>query len=181
MSVLTDRTPQVIAYLLAQSAIDPNLGAATPAVVIIDGQPKNKDVLALNPVGLTQRLWVGSGGYVAPGQMDTGGDSDQGFAFLDQARTRDNAIEVDCAAEAITGDTDMAAARNGAFAVMAGIELMLRGSVNTSPASPGDSSMDGLVQWSEVAGPITLSQGQLAGGAVALVRFKVSAFVRLTS
>jgi hypothetical protein len=113
--------------------------------------------------------------------MDAAAAAQQGFAFLDQARTRDNVIDVACAAEAISGDTVMAEARAGAFAVMAAVELMLRGSLNTSPASPGDSTMGGLVQWSEVTGPIDLEQGQISQGAVALLKFRVSAFIRLTS
>ena len=182
MSALTERIPAVLAYLLAQAAASPALGAADPPVTVIDGQPPTQDVLAVTGTGLTQRLWVGSGGYKPAGEMDdAAASSDQGFAFLDQARTRDNQIEVQLAAEAISGDTTMATARAGAFAVMAAVELLLRGMPGTSPASPGDATMGGLVRWSEVAGPIELSQGQITSGAVALVKFRVSAFVRLTS
>jgi hypothetical protein len=177
----TDYTARVIAYLLAQATASTSLGGLAPdPVTIIDGQPATADVLVANPDGLTQRLWIGGPGDVLGRLADAAG-SDQGFAFLDQARTRDNQIDVQCAAEAISGDTVMANARNGAYAVMAAVELMLRGSLNTSPASPGDSSMGGLVRWSEVTGPIELSQGQIDQGALALLKFRVSAFVRLTS
>ena len=177
----TDYTNRVITYLLAQSAASVSLGALAPVPVkIIDGQPATADVLTVSPSGLTQRLWIGAPGDVL-GRMTDAASSDQGFAFLDQARTRDNQIDVQCAAEAISGDTVMAEARAGAYAVLAAVELMVRGSLNTSPASPGDSTMGGLVQWSEVTGPIELLQGQIDQGACALVKFRVSAFIRLTS
>jgi hypothetical protein len=181
VTALTEYIPDVITYLLAQAAENASLGAAATPVLIIDGQPATQDVLAVNETGLTQRLWVGSSGWVASGQMDPAATAQQGFAFLDQARTRDDQIDVACAAEAVAGDGTMADARNGAFAVMAEVELMLRGSPGTSPASPGDATMGGLVQWSEVVGPVELEQGQITQGAVALVKFRVAAFVRLTS
>lgn len=181
MSVLTDLTPQVISYLLTQAAGSTSLGAATPPVVIIDGQPATADVLGVNETGLTQWLWIGSDGYAPPGTMAAAASSEQKFSFLDQARTRDNTIEVQCAAEAVAGSGAVAEARAGAFAVMRAVELLLRGSPGTNPSSPGDASMGGLVYWSEVTGPIELEQGQRDAGAGALVKFKVTGFVRLTS
>lgn len=182
MTALTDYIPNVIAYLLAQAATNTSLGAQEPTpVVIIDGQPVNQDVLVLNGTGLTQRLWIGSSGYVTSGQVDSAASSEQGWPFLDQARTRDNDITVACAAEAIAGDSVMAEARAGAFAVMAAIELLLRGRPGTSPASPGDTTMGGLVKWSEVCAPIELGQEQASQGAIAVVKFRVSAYMRLTS
>jgi hypothetical protein len=181
MTALTEQIPAVIAYLLAQAASNPALGAAPVPVTVIDGQPATQDVLALNSTGLTQRLWIGSSGYVTSGSTDAAAISQQGFAFIDQARTRDNDIDVNCAAEAIAGDSVMAEARNGAFAVMAAIELMLRGYPGTTPASPGDTTMGGLVKWSEVTGPVELEQEQSSQGAIALVKFHVTAYTRLTS
>ena len=181
MTALTELLPQVISYLLTQAASNASLGAAAVPVIIIDGQPATQDVLVVNATGLTQRLWVGSSGYVTSGQVDAAAMSHQGFSFLDQARTRDDDIDVACAAEAVSGDTVMAEARNGAFAVMAAVELMLRGSPGTVPPSPGDATMGGLVSWSEVTGPVELMQEQGSQGAIALVKFRVTAFTRLTS
>jgi hypothetical protein len=181
MTATTDCIPLVISYLLAAAAASASLGAATPPVTIIDGQPATTEPLTMNPSGLTQWLWIGSQGYAPPGQIAEAATGQQGFSFFDQARTRDNQIDILCAAEAAAGDMSVADARNGAFAVMAAVELMLRGSPGTVPASPGDASMGGLVQWSEVTGPIELAQGQLTQGADALVKFRVTAFVRLTS
>ena len=177
-TTLTDLTPNVVAYLLAQAASNPALGGASPPVTIIDGEPATQDVLALNPDGLTQRLYVGSQAYSM--ELTQGGSSQQGFSFLDQARTRDCTIDVLCAAEAVSGDGTMATARAAAYAVAAAIELMLRGSPGTTPASPGDASMGGLVYWSGVTA-FELSQEQSTQGAIALVKFTVNAFVRLTS
>lgn len=181
MSALTDYIPNVIAYLLAQAAVNAALGGAATPVAVIDGQPPTQDVLALNGTGLTQRLWVGSSGWVASGSVDSAAISQQGFAFIDQARTRDNDVDVAMAAEAIAGDSVMAGARAGAFAVMAAVELLLRGYPGTTPASPGDTTMGGLVKWSEVTGPIELGQEQSSQGAIALVKFRVTAYTRLTS
>lgn len=180
MTVLTDLTSQVITYLLAQAAANPALGAATPPVVIIDGQPKTEDVLVLSGTGLDQRLWIGSAGYQQDGGLAAAAVSQQKFAFLDQARTRDQDFDVQGAAEAVSGDT-LAAARAGAFAVLRAVELMLRGTPGTNPASSGDASMGGLVYWSGVTGPIELSQEQSQDGSIALVKFHVTGFVRLTS
>jgi hypothetical protein len=181
VSTLTEQIPAVITYLLGQASENTSLGAATPPVVILDGPPPTKDLLALNPGGLTQRLWIGAEGVAPAGEPVDAASSSQGFSFLDNARTRDDQIEIMCAAEAGSGDGVMSEARAGAFAVMAAVELILRGSPGTSPASPGDASMGGLVYWAEVTGPITLQQGQLQNGAWALVRFRVSAFTRLTT
>ena len=181
MTTLTDFIPNVISYLLAQAAVNPALGAAATPVVVIDGQPATQDVLVVNETGLTQRLWVGSSGYVTSGQVDSAAMSQQGFALIDQARTRDNDVDIAMAAEAISGDTVMAEARAGAFAVMAAVELLLRGYPGTTPASPGDTTMGGLVNWSEVTGPIELMQEQSSQGAIALVKFRVTAYKRLTS
>jgi hypothetical protein len=181
MATLTEYIPDVLAYLLAQAQASASLGGASPPVTIIDGQPATQDALIDNPAGLTQRLWIGSGGYAAPGQPTAAATSEQGFSFLDQARSRDDQINVAMAGEAIAGDGVMADARAGAFAVMAVIELLLRGSPGTIPASPGDATMGALVQWSEVVGPVELLEQQTSQGALALVRFRVSAFIRLTS
>jgi hypothetical protein len=179
-TTLTDLTPAVIAYLLEQAASNPALGGATTPVIVIDGQPVTQDVLTVNETGLTQWLWIGSDGLAAPGDMADAATAVQAFSFLDQARTRDDTIEVQCAAEAVSGDGVTAEARAGAYAVMAAVELLLRGSPGTTAPSPGDATMGGLVYWSEVISG-DLKQGQRSAGAGALVKFKVKAFVRLTS
>jgi hypothetical protein len=181
VTALTEQIPAVITYLLEESASSPLLGAASPPVIILDGPPPTDDQLAMNPDGLTQRLWIGAEGMAVRGEPSDAASGEQGFAFLDQARTRNDQFEILCAAEAGSGDGVMAEARNGAFAVMAAVELLLRGSPGTSPASPGDASMGGLVYWSEVIGPVGLVQQQTQNGAWARVGFRVSAFTRLTS
>ena len=188
---MTEITPYVIDYLVAQAQASPYLGAANPAVTIFDGPPPTSNQLVMSPSGLTQRLWIGADAVqVAAGQLSDAATAEQGFAFLDNARTRDDQVDIDCAAECGSGDSVMASARgaggldgSGAFAVMAAVEVMLRGGPNPSAAiaGPGDSTMGGLVQWSEVVAPISLKQVQRQSGAWAIVGFKVSAFVRLTS
>lgn len=189
MTMTAELIPNVIDYLVAQAQASAYLGAASPAVTVFDGPPPTMDQVVVSPSGLTQRLWVGAEGV--PGRTASeAASSEQGFAFLDNARTRDDQIEIRMAAECCSGDAVMANARGsgglaggGAFGVMAGVELMLRGGPSPSAAvsGPGDATMGGLVQWSEVVGPIGLAQEQQQNGAWALVTFRVSAFVRLTS
>jgi hypothetical protein len=178
VSTFTEFIPDVIDYIVE------NAPSYLPeGTVVLDGPPPTADVLTINPSGsgLTQRLWVGGEGVPRPGELVDAAEAQQGFAFIDQARTRDDQIEIRCAGEGGSGDGVIASARNAAFAVMAGVELMLRGQPGTSPSSPGDASMDGLVQWSEVTGPVNLYYGQQQDGAWARVDFRVSAFVRLTT
>ena len=178
MTTMTDQIQQVIAYLVTQAQQSASLGLATPPVIILDGPPATTDPMILSPGGLTRRLWVGAEGDPGLGAAQDAATSAQQFAFLDHARTRDEDIEVMCAAEAGSGDGVMAEARAGAFAVMGAVEVMLRG--DTASGGPGDASMGGLAMWSQVTGG-DLVQRQMPDGAWALVRFRVSAHVRLTS
>src|SRR5262249_17518046 len=186
-TTMTEYIPYVIGYLVEQAQASPYLGQATPAVPVLDGPPTTADPLTVNPGGVSPYLWIASAGSPAfySRHLEAGAPSPQGSAFLDQARTRDDQIDIPCAAECGSGDGNIAAARGtggldggGAFGVMAAVEVMLRGS---PPAGPGDASMGGLVAWSEVTGPISYSTVQKQSGAWVLVTFRVTAFVRLTS
>ena len=175
MATITDQTAAVIGYLVAQCQASPQLGAASPPVTVFDGPTLDSGQLVA-----PQRVWIGADGFTEPGAEVEAATFTEGFAFLDHAATRDDQIDVACAAEYFTGDpTKMKTARDGAFALMAVVETLLRG--DTARGGPGDASMGGLVFWSQVTGPGALIQAQKSGGASALVRFRVQAFTRLTS
>jgi hypothetical protein len=175
VTTITDQTPAVIDYLVGQCKANAALGGASPPVSVFDG-PTISDVQLVNP----QRIWIGADGPALPGAEVTAATFGQNFAFLDHAHTKDDTIDVACAAEMFSGDpTQQQAVRDGAFALMAAVETMLRG--DTASGGPGDASMGGLVYWSQVTGPGELIQRQGTAGISALVRFHVTAFTRLTA
>lgn len=175
MATLTDQTAAVIDYLVAQCSASPSLGAASPRVSVFDGPTSSATQLVAG-----QRVWIGAEGYTEPGLPVEAAVFSQSWPVMDHARTRDDQIDVACAAEYFTGDpTAMKQARDGAFALVGVIETMLRG--DTAGGGPGDATMGGLVLWSQVTGPAALVQAQMSSGASALVRFRVTALARLTS
>lgn len=164
---LTDRVPDVLDYLVTQAQASAALSAL--GVQVYDGpQP------AGTTSGVEQALWIG---HNPKAESEPAGSADQGFAFLDHARTKDESGEITCAAKHWTGDTDFSVHRAGCKQILAVLELMLRGD-NT--IGPGDSTMGGLVQWSEFAAAAWW-QTLIDGGAEALCVVKISYFARLTS
>lgn len=145
MTTITDLIPDVITYLLTQSSANTSLGAATPAVGVFDG-----------PVSLTgeqlaaysQRLWIG---FDAKNPQAEAGKSTQNFAYEGTSGgRRQEDGQVTCTAEAWDGEPVIASMRAQCKAITGAVEIMLRGSPSTG-IGPGDSSMGGLVQWSQVA------------------------------
>jgi hypothetical protein len=190
MPTLTDQTGAVIDYLVAQcqtvafadayvTAYTDSYGplpAMPPVTVSVFDGPTISDTQLVG----TQRVWVGADGPASPGQEVEAATFAQDFAFIDHARTKDDRIDVACAAECFDGDpTRRKFARDSAFSLMGAVELLLRG--DPSVPGPGDASMGGLVFWSQVTGPGQLIQAQTTDGISALVRFHVTAFTRLTT
>jgi hypothetical protein len=175
MATLTDQTAAVIDYLVAQCQANASLGAASPPVAVFDGPTISGIQLVA-----AQRIWIGAEGGTTPSGAEVEAATfTETFSFIDKARTRDNQIDVQMAAEQWSGDpTQQKVCRDGAFSLMAAVELMLRGDPSVGP---GDSSMGGLVYWSQVTGPGQLVQAKNQAGVSALVRFRVTAFTRLTT
>lgn len=166
----TSQVPDVIDYLVAQCQASANLGASTSARVrVIDGPPPADDVLA------EQRIL-----YIGWDQVtgSAGGDvSAQAWPVIDMARTRDEDGTITCTADAWTGDSVLKTARDMCAAVVAGVELLLRGNGQTGP---GDTSMGGLVYWSEV-GELRWYPRQSQQGAGMACVFTVEFHTRLTT
>ena len=142
-------------------------------MLIIDGEDTTSDALVE-----AQRLYIGYdaiAGTNSEGAQEAG-SATQKFSFLDQARTRDEIGSVTLTAQDWSGDTNINTHRDACKLLVGAVEVMLRGS---PPFGPGDASMGGLVQWSQVT-DATWYQDQLQSGAVASCVFKVSYFRRLT-
>ena len=135
----TSLTPAVIDYLVTAATNSVSLGASVSAPVKIhDGPPVNGEEL-IQPRHL----------YIGWDQVAGGGEPSavQAWPVLDKARTRDEDGTVICTADAWSGDTVMKTQRDACAAIVAAVELLLRGDGTTGP---GDARMGGLVFWSAV-------------------------------
>ena len=170
---LTSRVPAVTDYLVAAANASPLLGAhPTAKVSVFDGPQVPAATQSLERV-----LWIGAD----PAALgDAAAEAEQHFPVLDHARTRDEDGSIVIAAQHWNGDTSNKTHRDGAAAIIAGVELLLRG-LPQDPGSPGDTTMGGLVWWSEVTGPFAWRPRQVASGALCLVTCFVTYHTRLTT
>jgi hypothetical protein len=169
---LTSLVPAVTDYLVTAATASPLLGAnPTVKVSVFDGpQPPNATQ------GLERVLWIGAD----PAALgDAAAEAEQVFPVMDHARTRDEDGSVVIAAQHWNGSTDNKVHRDGAAAIIAGVELLLRGL--PKDGGPGDTTMGDLVWWSEVTGPYAWRPRQVAGGALCLVTCFVTYHARLTT
>jgi hypothetical protein len=155
----TSLVPAVIDYLFAKAKASSLLGAG--GVSVFDG---------VQPPAATQSLpkvlWIGAD----PTQPDgVFADGAQSWQVMDHARTKDEDSVVTCSAQDWSGDPSVKVHRDGAAAIVAGVELLLRGDGNTGP---GDAKMGGLVLWSGVDVGRWETR-QVAGGVAVLVVFTV--------
>lgn len=163
----TSQVPAVIDYLVAAAKASPLLGAASPPVMVFDGP---------QPPAATQSLplalWIGAD----PASTDSVvADAAQAWPVMDHARTKDEDGTITCSAQHWSGDPSNKVHRDGAAAIVAGVEQLLRGDGSTGP---GDARMGGLVHWSGV----DVGQWrprQVAGGVAWLVTFTVVYRARL--
>lgn len=136
----TSQVPAVTDYLFAQATASANLGAsATAKVLVHDGPlPYGEELTA------ERNLWIG---WDQVNGSAGGEDSAQSWSILDHARTREEDGTVTCTADAWTGSVKLKTARDMCAAIVAGVELLLRGDGNTGP---GNARMGGLAFWSSV-------------------------------
>lgn len=169
---LTSRVPAVTDYLVAAATASPLLGAhPTAKVSVFDGPQVPAATQSLERV-----LWIGAD----PAALgDPAAHADQAWGPMDHGRTRDEDGSIVIAAQHWNGDTSNKVHRDGAAAIIAGVELLLRGL--PKDGGPGDLTMGGLVWRSEVTGPFEWYQRQRADGALCLVTCFVTYRTRLTT
>jgi hypothetical protein len=167
----TSQTPAVIDWLVAAAKSSPLLGAASPQVYVFDGPQPPAATQSLERV-----LWIGANPALP---NDDAAGSVQAWPVMDHARTRDEDGDVTCAAQHWSGDTANKVHRDGAAAIVAAVELLLRG--DTLTGGPGDASMGGLAMWSSVDGPFAWYPRQMTTGLAWLVTFKITFRARLTT
>ncbi len=163
----TSAVPAVIDWLVNAAKASPLLGLASPAVSVFDGvQPP------VATQALSQVLWSGCDPTTPDGVF---ADAAQAFAVMDHARTRDEDGTVTCSAQHWSGDPTVKTHRDGAAAIVAGVEQLLRGDGSTGP---GDATMGRLALWSGIDVGRWETR-QLAGGVAVLCTFTVIYRVRL--
>lgn len=153
-------------------AMDYLVQAATKAlgtgVQVMDGPPITGTELTAS-----DRLWIGYSPLAPDLPAATG---DQQFATLG-ARSRDETYAVLCAIEQWSGDPTMQALRDGAFALLATVETLLRG----TGGNPGDTTLGGAVLYSQIAGGIEVMPTEDTTGAGLGIQFHIQCRARLTS
>ena len=136
----TTQVPAVLDYLVTACQASASLGAASPAVIVLDGPHITDDTLT-EPL----HLWIG---YDPVNPGEAAASSVQDWPNLDQARTLDEDGEIVCAAEAWGGGAAVKTLRDSCDAIVGAVALLLRGT--TISGGPGDTQMGGLVFWSLV-------------------------------
>lgn len=166
---MTSVVPQVIDWLVAAAKASPLLGAAADPVTVFDGLQPGESVQAIPRV-----LWIG-GDPLSP--SDPVAEASQVLAAGTQARKVDEDGAIALAAQHWSGDPSNKVHRDGAAAIVGGVELLLRGLARTG--GPGDAEMGGLVYWSAVSGPYDWRPRQTSKGALMLVTFHITYAARL--
>lgn len=170
MTLTTDLVHDVIGYLVTQCQSSVLLGAAVPPVAIADGPIPPGEIFQTSQ----QRVSIG---YDTISAAPEAGIARSRWPFLGTSGAyREETGDIVCTAEAWTGDTAPTVARAACKTLVGAVENMLRG---YPPNGPGDSSMGGLVQWSQVEGPFTWTQKQDNNGFSAACVFHVTYLARL--
>lgn len=165
---MTSQVPAITDYLVNAAKASMLLGQASPAVSVFDGPQPPAATQALPLV-----LWIGCDPLITDTVTMT---AVQSWPLQDKARTRDEDGDITCAAQHWSGDPSNKVHRDGAAAIVAGVEVLLRGDGTTGP---GDARMGGLALWSSVDGPYEWVPRQIAGGLACLIKFRVSYRARL--
>lgn len=164
MTTTTSAVPGVIDYLVARAT------AALPDATVFDGPQAAKSVLAIEEI-----LWVGHdpmnpSGVAAEAVQSWPVEGDAG-------RTKDEDGTVTCTARHWSGDTTIKVHRDATAAIVAAVELLLRGLPQLG--GPGDMSMGGLLLWSSVNADMQWYQRQLPNGAQVTCVFRIVYKARL--
>jgi hypothetical protein len=172
MSTVTSSIGAAIDYLAATAATVYAAYAAANSLTIevFDGPPTTVSVDVIQ-----SRVYVGFDPDNPELPVVVG---DQEFATLG-ARTRDERYAIACCVQYWSGDQgNVKTVRDGAFALLAQFETMLRG---TPLNGPGDCTLGRAVLFSQIAGGIDYSQLAGSAGLIGQINFHVSCRSRLTS
>lgn len=153
-----------INYLIDIFTAHPDLGAATPSVVINDGPVANQEYAQ-------STLWVGlSDPSSTGGVLQVGGTSNQTWAALG-ARARTEIFDVYCCAQGWDGGGDLRTARNVTETIIETVEAVIR----------DDISLGGNIMFvlPGVTGHV-LRQATTARGVYAPCGFRITCKARLT-
>lgn len=168
MTAAASLVPAIIDYLVTTCEASTSLGAATPAVVVVDGPNVTEETMA------NQRLlWIGYD-RASPGEIAASGPLD--WPNLDHALTLDELGEITCTAEYWSGDTTIKTNRDACAAIVSAVAVLLKGTVVSG--GPGDTTMGGLCFWSRVSETSWLEQ-QKPSGATVLCVFKIAYYGRI--
>lgn len=166
----TTQVPAVLDYLVAQCTASASIGAASPAVIVLDGPNITEDTLA-EPL----HLWIG---WDPLNQGEAAAQVNADWPVLDHAETLDETGEVVCAAEAWGGGAVVKTVRDQCDAIVGAVDLLLRG--GPLGEGPGDTTMGGLVFWSRVSAGSWYQRPSQSGISVMHV-FRIVYQARLTS
>lgn len=171
MATITDLVHDVTSYLVTQCQANASLGNGGAGNVFVYDGPTTPGEQSSD---YSQRLWIGYDAFTASYDAAS---ATQKFAFLGASgNVRDETGDIICTAEAWSGDTVAANSRVLCKGIVGAVETMLRGAPTTGP---GDSTMGGLVQWSEVTG-LDWKQTQASqSGYSAMCVFHVTYYARL--
>lgn len=164
MSVATSSIPAALSYLVAAAK------AAFPAALVFDGP-----MLVVDQEAGADRVTIGWDGD--PDTSSAAVEGDQDFNALNRGVTRDEDFRIVCSVTHWDGNSDTAAARTAAFALLAAFERLMRG---YPPNGTGDVTLGGAVLWAGVKGGITVDYAADANGTACHIVFHVTCRARLT-
>ena len=142
--------------------------ANNEVIQVIDGPPT-----AASEATITSLVWIG---YDPTNPDEPAALGTQDVTNLNTT-TRNETLTIVNTIEYWTGDSaDVQGARDGAAALLAVFELMLRG----VGGNPGDTTMNGAVTWSQITST-ELTQDSSSSGLIARIVFRVTAKARLTT
>ncbi len=162
MSITTSSIAAAIDYLVTA------VTTAMPNANVFDGPPTSDTQLTFD-----DRVWIG---YSPLDPQTPAAAGDQDFHGLGALR-RDEDYAIVCAVEHWTGETAMQPIRDGAFALLAAVETLIRG----IGGNPGDTTLGGNVLWSGIGGALEVSQAQTTNGASVMIQFHIQCHNVLTA
>lgn len=160
MTVQTSAIPATITALVAGCQALTDSGESLAGVTVVDGPRVAAD-------SDKDRLFIGydpDSDTVAEGSQEVVGHP---------GRSRDEQFTITCLAEAWTGDTDVAARRARAFAILAAVEALVR------PTAGNHTLGVTSLLWAQVTGSERVQQKQTSTGVTVGVVFTVVCRARL--